>query len=67
MCEQDAACSGQGGKKDAFRQQLTDQPPAAGSEGNPHRQLASSRRRTRQQEVADVCARDQQNERDDYQ
>ena len=54
-----------GGKHQAFHQQLPDQAPAAGAQGEPHRDLLLPRRCARDQQVGQVRAGDQQNQRDD--
>ncbi len=48
----------------AFRDQLAQQPRAAGAERRAHRDLAAPRLRPRDQQIGDVRARDQQHERD---
>src|SRR5438128_348375 len=51
-------------KKETFRQKLTDQPAAAGSQGGSYSNFAISRRCADHQQVRDVAARDQQNKSD---
>ena len=51
-------------QQQAFRQQLADEPPAAGAERRPHRELALARGRACEQQVGDVRARDEQHEAD---
>ena len=53
------------GQQKAFGQQLSDQACASGAQREPHRNLTLPRGRTRQQQIADVRARDDQHERDD--
>ncbi len=51
-------------KQNAFSGELTGQPHGAGAERAPNGDLAAPRFRARQQEIRDVHARDQQDERD---
>ena len=51
-------------QQEAFRQQLTHQPPPRRAERQAHAPLVTPRGRARQQQVGDVGARDQQHERD---
>ena len=53
------------GEQRAFRQQLANQPAAARAERRAHRELASTRRCARQQQIADVRAHHQKEETDD--
>ena len=48
----------------ALGEQLAQQPRTAGAERGANRQLAVARRRARQQQVRDIRARDEQDERD---
>jgi len=52
------------GEHHAFDEQLTHDAPAGGAERHAHRHLARARRRSRQQEVRHIGARDEQDERD---
>ena len=52
-------------EQQALGQQLADQPPARRAERQPDRDLLLPRRRTRQQQVGDVRAHDQQHQHDD--
>ena len=48
------------GQKHAFREQLPNDPSAAGAERRAQRNLFSAHRRARQHEIGDICVRDQQ-------
>ena len=52
------------GKDEALRDQLSQDPPAAGADGETDRDLTLTRRSSRQQEVGDVRADDQQEDAD---
>ncbi len=58
-----AASSREQGKHHALSEHLPDQPHAAGADRRAHHQLASARRRAREQQVRDIGARNQQHER----
>ena len=51
-------------QQQAFGQQVSRQPPAGGAERQPHGELALPRRRSRQHQVGEVRAGDEQHERD---
>ena len=51
------------GEYQAFRQQLSEDPPAAGAEGGPDRHLALAHGGAREEQAGDVDARHEQDER----
>jgi hypothetical protein len=63
--EQQAGGAAQKGQDDALDQQLTDEAPAVGAHGQPHRDLLSPSGPPRQQQIRHVAAGDQQHKRGD--
>ena len=61
--EQKTAQTTDARKHEALGQQLTDQPRPTGAKRGANRKLAVTRRRPRQEEVGDVGAGNQENER----
>ena len=51
------------GQHQALREQLAQDPPAAGAEGGPDRHLALAHRGAREEQAGDVDARHEQHER----
>src|SRR5205085_5094195 len=51
-------------KQQTFREELADKPIASGTKRGADRDLLVARRRTREQKIADIRARDQKHETD---
>jgi len=66
-CDGQPANPAEGSEQRAFRQQLAHQAPASGAERGAHCKFAPARRRSRQQQVADVRADHQKQKSDDAQ
>ena len=60
--DEDADSAADHGQDNAFRQQLTNDPPATGAEAEPDRHLARASRRAREQQIRRVRARDRQDQ-----
>ena len=60
--ERDAGERAEGGEHEAFGEELLDQAPPAGADGQPDPDLTLASRRAREEHVGDVCARHQQHQ-----
>jgi hypothetical protein len=62
--ERQRRCAREAREQRAFDEQLPDKPPSAGAKRAPHGHLLGARRATRQEQVRDVDARDEQHDQD---
>src|SRR5205814_901946 len=63
-CQEQACCASEHGQQQVLGEQLPDEPPSPCSDGKPQRDFLLSRRASRQQQVGDVGAGDQQHQPD---